>query len=1021
MNEISPEPIDENLPAREVGEAADCAAEGAAAEPADAADEPTETDAPDAEGVYHIPFSKRTFQMTRRVIDGVFAHAPLDAEGKPRSFGWIDNVFERIAREENGDPKEFSWIGNPTEKPDPAQEVRYIVEFLTHGRVRVLACIDAHAHVYTTNKPLTTLDGLEPDLLLARYDQWNTDDRQRGFAQVRMPDGSLKRAATYECRDGRYSIVGSWYDFGADATDLDLYDALTRLYLAFVMRRTIDSNALVPACGLSFVDEAFLRFPPHMALAWIVNEVETAAADPDLHPPLLARLLVSWIKAAETNNAADMRMQSFTIARRTVIPGGFGLVTAVPAPGAPFWAFLYARDIETALNRFFLIRDELGPIEACAANARTCAHANNLIYDRMVANIPFLDRTRDRTAQVSEWVGRALIARGVQAIRAPHRTLVEFRCDFQAGVVAFYARVSAACGIDPIECDVEAGAGAAGGSNAPDADADAQADEPGATTQADAQATTQAATPLSAEDFASKLGLACARVAFDASPAVQRVLWCAGYLEEATRQDVQAKMQQGGGFETAAVHSTAGYATFEREAFLADERLTQESIPARDLFADAAGQTFAPDELEDIAERAQATLAAASEPNKTRLALDAPEVVDGLLDAEAQKSLGAERIFDLRISEGALRRNAAEELACAIENVASNQDAIAHMRSVQAQSDDPAVAEALNRVMEGLVLGEFECRDKNAVVNRYLGEDPYLAALAQAQAVFNAGAQTGFAQAPGNAAAPLAAALSQAHERGAYLDTDEVVYRSFDSYAARLIYNLERSGELQLPSLVDALDFATRDAGKSVELVPDSYLMCHLEAEHLLERSFAGSDEAVFYGLRAIEIAPSTAAGYRQLARAYMLTGDTESAEAALRSALDIAVQPTDVAVAYYQLGYVLWKSGDPEAGALCYLKSMNVSSYMAAQCAAELQALVHETGVNPPMDNVDEALAAHDLPLSPNPAVLDALFDAAASATNAGMFTLARSLLATYICHKPNDVLISVLNSLADPTRAID
>ena len=97
-----------------------------------------------------------------------------------------------------------------------------------------------------------------------------------------------------------------------------------------------------------------------------------------------------------------------------------------------------------------------------------------------------------------------------------------------------------------------------------------------------------------------------------------------------------------------------------------------------------------------------------------------------------------------------------------------------------------------------------------------------------------------------------------------------------------------------------------------------------------------------------------------------MLVGDMENAAAVLEEGLLIAVQPSDIAMAYYQLAYVLWKAGRPQAGAACYLKSLMTSSSMAMQATAELQELVEETGVAlPPREVVDEELAKHAVPVA--------------------------------------------------------
>ena len=141
-----------------------------------------------------------------------------------------------------------------------------------------------------------------------------------------------------------------------------------------------------------------------------------------------------------------------------------------------------------------------------------------------------------------------------------------------------------------------------------------------------------------------------------------------------------------------------------------------------------------------------------------------------------------------------------------------------------------------------------------------------------------------------------------------------------------------------------------------------------------------------------------------------------ENAASVLQEGLLVAVQPSDIAMAYYQLAYVLWKAGRPQAGAVCYVKSLMTSSSMALQATAELQELVEETGVPlPAREAVDEELAAHAVPVAPTTEVIEALGSAAAAATDAGLFPVARNLLALRLRYRPDDALVNVLRSLGD------
>ena len=173
-------------------------------------------------------------------------------------------------------------------------------------------------------------------------------------------------------------------------------------------------------------------------------------------------------------------------------------------------------------------------------------------------------------------------------------------------------------------------------------------------------------------------------------------------------------------------------------------------------------------------------------------------------------------------------------------------------------------------------------------------------------------------------------------------------------------------------------------------------------AEHLIEQYDVRS------GQGPVTIARSMSGGNQQKAIiAREIDKDPE---------LLIAVQPSDIAMAYYQLAYVLWKAGRPQAGAACYLKSLMTSSSMAMQATAELQELVEETGVAlPPREVVDEELAKHAVPVAPTAEVLEALGSGASAAVDVGMFPVARNLLALRLRYRPDDALVNVLRSLGE------
>ena len=355
------------------------------------------------------------------------------------------------------------------------------------------------------------------------------------------------------------------------------------------------------------------------------------------------------------------------------------------------------------------------------------------------------------------------------------------------------------------------------------------------------------------------------------------------------------------------------------------------------------------------------------------------------------------------------------------------------------------VALLLALPMAALAEGEADPDDQNTVIRSYLGPDPCWDALQRARALAAAGDAEG-------AGRVLSETAWKTEAERRYLDDSEVVYRNFDGYASRVVYNLVREGgnaalaealdagaseprggapvsEDEDPLLVMAAQvlssagarppangFGQGDRDRRVELVPDTLLRCHLEAAKLLERSFSGIDAALAHATRAIELSPTATTPRCVLARVYMLMGDAASASETLKAALRLATQPNDIAIAYYQLAYTLWKSGDSRTGAACYVKSLVTSPIMAAQVASELQDLLNRESVSvPAREGLDDVLAAGGVPLAPSDAVLDALLQAAERAVDADVFAVGRSLLATYLTYRPDDALMGAYRSLID------
>ena len=874
----------------------------------------------------------------------------------------LEGAVPPIPGKQEGLAGAYGWVAKGL--PMPAAGGSYVVEFIEKNDLAILAYVDPFGRAFSLREPSAVPPARLPDLSFAKLPSQTTAGEELGCVYVRGGDGSQREVAQYRCVRGRYTLFDSWYDFGPYGANLSYDDAMARAYLAFVHRPSLGAPE-VPERGLEGVHERLRGDKPLTAMRSIVADARCAENDPVCRPPALVSCLARWLADAGLDELAGAKDEALRLVRTARYANTYYLGVEdedAPLPVETVWA------LEAALNRFLLVGEAFGDRASLATEA-DCARWDAYLLETVAMQHPSASDLADAPgatdASAGEWDVRCALGATLERLRLPVRIDAAIRCDAAAGAAAVELTVPGAS-LMPAHSWREG----TGWARATDEERDAQAHR-----------------------YALHLGLVLAAAAFDASPAMRRV-------------DVAARPQAGAA--VASPSENAGeFPQESRERAFVRATFSRETYEAFGRFEDArTGDPMPPYLASDArfdAEEAEAfSFVEGLESFELRRRM--PEVVDGELAEVARVVLGADRCRDVRITFDAARRGIAEELADRIVRASSATDAIRIVRAAQeeaaAKDDDRAVA-ACTRLMAALAEGEIDMGDQNAVVGCFLGDDRCLVALGRARTLAT--------NDPEAAVQVLIDAVGEAAALDGFVDGATTVYRAFDSYASRVLYNRARRG-------AGAPARASADADKRVELVPDSYYLCHLEITQLLEHSFERTEEALRFGQRAIEIGPATAAGYRQLGRAYMLVGDMENAAEVLQEGLLIAVQPNDIAMAYYQLAYVLWKAGRPQAGAACYLKSLMTSSSMALQATAELQELVEETGVVlPGKEIVDEALAEHAVPVAPTAEVLDALGSSAAAAVDAGLFPVARNLLALRLRYRPDDALVNVLRSLGE------
>ena len=729
-------------------------------------------DEPAAEGIYRIPAMKGLFRASARELADVVpplapSAPPLPwngAEVPERRYGWA-----------------AGWL------PSPDAEGRYVVEFVEKRAVRVLAYVDRYGRAFTTDAPLDSHPAREPDLKFARYAEQSDPAVLEGCVEVRDAEGAWREAARFRRVQDRYTLYDSWFDFGVHGTDLAYPDALTRCYLAFVHRPALGAPE-VPARGLEGVEAPLDAMPALPALRKIQSDIAHAQLDPALKPPALARALARWLSQAGLDQLAFAPSGSLRLVKTVRYADIFYLAPTEEGAG------LSARviwSLQNALNRYLLVKRALGDGASAAQVAdvlRWDARLMDSIAARALDGIADAEPPAPRSDEPGEWALRLRISEAIERLAVPLRFEAEFRVDLAAGIVAFKTVV-------------------------PDVDM-----MPRERWDEHAQAvveTTALERARLALRYAERLALLLAAEAFGASERVRRVefdahaLWEEGSFSlgdvlAMAGEDELEDDGEGGATRIARLLPGADlYVAFGREVFPADLSLAAKGDPvpafqawgarvARDAFlrrgsADAApdAEPVCPQGLERVDDDPFRSLSIMPSAKRRR---DMPECSDAELPERARGALGARWLHDLRVDSDALHRRQAERIAVRLSRATSVTEAIGAVRRRQRRADDPFAVQACTRLMAALAEGEADPDDQNTVIRSYMGPDPCRDALRRARALAAAGDAEG-------AGRVLSEAAWKTEAERRYLDDSEVVYRNFDGYASRVVYNLVRAGD----------------------------------------------------------------------------------------------------------------------------------------------------------------------------------------------------------------------------------
>lgn len=369
---------------------------------------------------------------------------------------------------------------------------------------------------------------------------------------------------------------------------------------------------------------------------------------------------------------------------------------------------------------------------------------------------------------------------------------------------------------------------------------------------------------------------------------------------------------------------------------------------------------------------------------------EAVELSDRELSPGPAHELGASSVRGLGIDEAAARRHAADELARGLGE-STEQNVRALLGVAEGAPDD--VREAALRCAGALIDGSLE-DDPLAILEAFVSGSALERGVDRAREAF-------YARDAEDAERRAREALGEADGTGRYADEGDRVWRSFGTYADRVLYN-----RLVAPPT------------ETCRLAPDAYLEGHLIVSACaLMRGDTG--EALAHARLAREMAPLSTQASLHLAQCLEASGDMRAAAEELRRLLSLAHDPETIGMGYLRMAQLQWQEGHVLAAQACYQLACNRLGAPVLVAGLAVVALIGHVGgaseaaLGP--EQIEQALRAEDIPLAPTEEVGTVLMEASRAAVDAELFGVSRDVVRSLCSVLRDDVLFGVLRSLED------
>ena len=365
------------------------------------------------------------------------------------------------------------------------------------------------------------------------------------------------------------------------------------------------------------------------------------------------------------------------------------------------------------------------------------------------------------------------------------------------------------------------------------------------------------------------------------------------------------------------------------------------------------------------------------------------ELTDRRLSPPAGAALGCRDLSGISVDDGALAAEVGRKAASLLTD--STQTNVRAIMALADETADPRIAAAARKVVSGLIAGDLDESDPEAVCEAFENADDLAAVTRKAQESLLKGDAAACASAVAEALAPIEA-------QGRFRDSAEVCWRVFDGYADRVLYNRLFSPE-----------------GHEVRLAPRPYF----DALQLLSASdlLLGRPEAACELARqAARLAPLSTQASLNFSHCLLELGRVEESVDECSRMLECASDPQSIGFGYITMAQLQWKLGNMVASQACYQMAMRVLPAGIVEAARQISSLL---GATPQESLSDEhalqALADRGIPFAPTDEVVDVLREGAAAAIDENLFIPGKELLFLVVALTRDDIDHGILRSLED------